>query len=67
MVDVFDALTSARSYKEAWTFENARDYIAHGRGKDFDPRLVDVFLENFQAFQECVTRSAPEADGGSET
>ena len=57
IVDVFDALTSARPYKEAWGFESVRAYIAEQRGKHFDPRLVDILLENFSAFQECITGS----------
>ena len=61
IVDVFDALTSARPYKEAWSFEAVRDFIMEQRGKHFDPHIVDVFLENFSAFQECI--SSPAADG----
>lgn len=53
IVDVFDALSSARSYKKAWKPERVRDYIRKQSGKHFDPHLVDVFLENFDAFQEC--------------
>ena len=42
--DVFDALTSERPYKRAWTFAEARDEVARQRGRHFDPRLVDLFL-----------------------
>ena len=37
--DVFDALVSARPYKEAWTVEEALTLIAAERGGHFDPRL----------------------------
>ncbi len=62
IVDVIDALTSARPYKEAWSFESVRDYIVEQRGKHFDPRLADLVLENFSAFQECIVGSALATD-----
>ncbi len=42
--DVFDALTSSRPYKEAWTVEEAVKEIENGKGKHFDPEIVDAFL-----------------------
>lgn len=45
LADVFDALTSKRPYKEAWSTEKAVDLIKKERGQHFDPTLVDVFLE----------------------
>ena len=45
VADVFDALTSVRPYKPAWSIEEAFAYIAAQRGTHLDPRLVDVFLE----------------------
>ena len=50
IVDVFDALTSERPYKEAWSREKALALICEQRGKQFDPRLVDVFETNFSQF-----------------
>ncbi len=44
IADVFDALTTARSYKKAWTIEQAWDFIDQQKGKHFDPDLVDAFL-----------------------
>jgi len=44
LVDVFDALTHKRCYKEAWTVEDALREIASLRGKHFDPELTDLFL-----------------------
>lgn len=43
IVDVFDALTSRRPYKEAYPLEEAMHQLADGRGHHFDPRLFDVF------------------------
>jgi HD-GYP domain-containing protein (c-di-GMP phosphodiesterase class II) len=43
--DVYDALTSKRTYKDAWPHEKAISYIAENRGKHFDPELTDMFLE----------------------
>lgn len=50
IVDVFDALTSERPYKEAWSREKALALICEQRGKQFDPRLVEVFETNFSEF-----------------
>jgi len=45
IADVFDALTSARPYKEAWTVEKAIALIESESGKHFDPSLVPKFIE----------------------
>jgi response regulator RpfG family c-di-GMP phosphodiesterase len=42
--DVFDALTSVRPYKKAWTVEDAINLIKKEKGKHFDPDLVDKFV-----------------------
>lgn len=44
VADVYDALTTKRIYKPAFSHESAREIIIAGRGKDFDPRVVDAFL-----------------------
>ncbi|HND48778.1 MAG TPA: GAF domain-containing protein, partial [Anaerolineales bacterium] len=46
IVDVFDALTSNRPYRKAWTHEKAYQYIQSQAGKHFDPEIVKVFLTN---------------------
>ena len=43
--DVYDALTSTRCYKEAFSHEKSRGIILEGRGNHFDPDVVDAFLE----------------------
>jgi response regulator RpfG family c-di-GMP phosphodiesterase len=45
LCDVFDALLSERTYKRAWPLADAVAEIAAQRGRHFDPRLVDTFLE----------------------
>jgi putative two-component system response regulator len=47
VADVFDALISVRVYKKAMTYEEARNIIVAGRGKHFDPDMVDAFLASF--------------------
>lgn len=44
IADVFDALTSERPYKEAWSVEKAVDLLEKEKGKHFDPELVDCFV-----------------------
>jgi putative two-component system response regulator len=43
LADVFDALTHARPYKEAWSVERAVDEVHRLRGLQFDPAVVDAF------------------------
>lgn len=50
LADVFDALISARVYKAAMPYAQARDIIAAGRGSHFDPDVTDAFLANFKDF-----------------
>ncbi len=57
VVDVFDSLLSRRIYKEPWSVEETLAYLAAERGKIFDPRLVDIFLEHsgeFLALREGI-------------
>jgi PAS domain S-box-containing protein len=44
VVDVWDALTSDRPYREAWSQQKALRYIKERSGKQFDPSVVDAFL-----------------------
>lgn len=48
IVDVYDALTSDRPYRGAWSKEKTIEYIREQSGKQFDPHIVDVFLELIQ-------------------
>jgi HD-GYP domain-containing protein (c-di-GMP phosphodiesterase class II) len=51
LADVYDALTSKRSYKEALSHEDAVDIIKSERGTHFDPDIVDVFMESLDTFR----------------
>ncbi len=51
VVDVWDALTSSRPYRKAWTKKKALAYIREQRGKHFDPHIVDMFLKVIVNFQ----------------
>jgi len=48
--DTFDALTSKRPYKLPYPIDISCEIIAKGRGEDFDPDLVDLFLKNIEGF-----------------
>ena len=48
LVDVFDALTTKRPYKDPYPIEVALEIIKTERGKHFDPDVVDVFLQNIE-------------------
>ena len=50
IADVFDALGHDRVYKKAWPMENILDLFKEGRGKHFDPNLVDLFFDNLDEF-----------------
>lgn len=45
IADVWDALTSNRPYRDAWTEEQALVYIREQSGKHFDPQVVDLFFQ----------------------
>ncbi len=47
VADVFDALTSGRPYKKAWSIEQATQLLREGSGKHFDPACVDAFFADF--------------------
>jgi putative two-component system response regulator len=49
VADVFDALTSVRPYRDAWSLDEARAYLEDNSGKHFDPQCVAAFLSNWQA------------------
>jgi putative nucleotidyltransferase with HDIG domain len=45
VVDVWDALSSDRAYRPAWPAERVRAYLRSKSGQQFDPHVVEVFLE----------------------
>lgn len=46
VADVFDALTSKRPYKKAFSFEESFNIVIEGRGKHFDPYIIDTFIKH---------------------
>lgn len=52
MGDVFDALTSERPYKKAFSFEESINIIKAGSGTHFDPYLVEVFFKNLSSVKQ---------------
>lgn len=50
VADVFDALTSARVYKEAMPCDEARELIVSQSGRHFDPSVVEAFEARFDEF-----------------
>ena len=47
IVDVFDALTSRRPYKDSWSKQKALSYIDENKGKHFDPIIAETFINLF--------------------
>ncbi len=50
IVDVFDALTSERPYKKAFSLEKTAEIMLDGKGSFFDPLLLDLFMNHFDQF-----------------
>ncbi len=62
LADVFDALTSVRPYKKAWSVDDAVEYIKQNSGKHFDPALVEVFVRNLPHIV-AIKERFPESEG----
>lgn len=58
LADVFDALMSRRVYKPPMTLDEATKIILDGRGKHFDPAVVDAFVACSERFAEVAARYA---------
>ena len=61
IVDAFDAITHSRRYSRARSLREAREALMAGRGTQFDPDLVDLFLSPM--VQESVARIRVETGG----
>jgi HD-GYP domain-containing protein (c-di-GMP phosphodiesterase class II) len=48
VADVFDALSSKRCYKDAWSSEDVSGFLKKNSGTQFDPFLIDIFLDNIE-------------------
>jgi putative two-component system response regulator len=62
VADVFDALTSERPYKKAWTLDAAVDFLKTNAGSHFDPVCVEAFLAAWPQVLEIRQRYQDEAD-----
>ena len=58
--DVYDALTTKRIYKKAFTHDKAAAIITEASGTQFDPAVVDAFLCHEREFAELATTLADE-------
>lgn len=56
VADVFDALTSERTYKKAWSLERASDHVKASAGTHFDPQCVTMFFEQWDSVCEIQQR-----------
>jgi len=52
VADVFDALTSRRPYKEPFSNDTSLDIMRAGRATHFDPKILDVFFNDFDMFKD---------------
>jgi putative two-component system response regulator len=62
VIDVFDALTTERPYRPALAWEEAIEHMRRGRGRHYDPRLFDLFLERLDdllAVRERILQESP--------
>lgn len=65
VADVFDALTSVRPYKKAWTREEALAFLTEQAGRHFDPRCVQALVANIDG--TGMAREATDQAGGPRT
>jgi len=54
LADTFDALIHDRPYRDAWSVDQAVDYIIENRSRAFDPDLVDIFKEHVNDFVDIA-------------
>jgi len=59
VADVFDALASPRVYKPAFTLEESLKIIEEGKGTQFDPQCVEVFLESLPKIKNVLKHHNP--------
>lgn len=59
VADVYDALTSERKYKKAWSIENTLDFLYTGRGTEFDENIVDLLIDHFKPTDYIPSKLKP--------
>lgn len=64
VADIFDALTSVRSYKTAWTLANAYSYLHENAGEQFDPSCVAAFENGREEISAVMQSMSDVGDDG---
>ena len=59
LADVYDALRHKRCYKDAWSLQQVVTELENQKGKHFEPKLVDVLLNNIDSFEQ-ILKNYPE-------
>ncbi len=59
VADVFDALSHARCYKEAWPIDQVASYLREVAGKHLDPEYVEILIRNIDKAEE-INRRLPD-------
>ncbi len=60
LVDVYDAVSNRRHYKEPWPEDRVVELIRKGSGTHFDPQLADLFLTNLARFRAILAANPDE-------
>jgi len=63
ILDTYEALATDRVYRKAMSRENALEEIAKNAGSQFDPKLVQIFLESMNEVDEAALESSIEGNG----
>jgi putative two-component system response regulator len=66
VADAFDALTSVRPYKTAWSEAEAVEFLVQQKGRHFDPALVDLFIAQMPAIRAIRQRWAEQHEPADE-
>jgi putative two-component system response regulator len=58
LADVYDAITSSRVYKRAFSHQEAKRYILNESGRLFDPEVVNAFIATEEEFMHIANTFA---------
>ena len=62
IADVFDAVSQKRCYRDAMPVDKSFDIIKNGSGTDFDPRLVEIFLDSRDEIEQLMAEIEAEPE-----
>lgn len=57
VADVYDALRKERTYKDSLSHDQAMKIIVEGKGKHFDPVIIDIFIENNEQLNDAFMKN----------